>query len=92
MRISRLTPGNDGYSLEPIGDPFGYVAAIGAVSECDFTSIARVILELTLELEAIEEDRREGCTNSPDLVDRCLTVWFTIKQVNKTLNSLNRRA
>jgi hypothetical protein len=50
MRISRLTPGNDGFSLAPIGDPFGYSAAIGAFSECDFTSIARAILELTLEV------------------------------------------
>jgi hypothetical protein len=55
--------------------------------ESGFTKNARLILELAKELDAIEHERRGGRIGSDELVDRLLSVWFAIKELDKTLNS-----
>lgn len=91
MRINRLLPDNHAPFLKPPGVPFGFPPAVSPARhttlEGDFTTTARLILELALELDAIEKDRHKGRWNSPDLVDRCLKVWFAIKKIDKMLDS-----
>jgi hypothetical protein len=96
MRANRLTPVFDAvYPAMPSDSIDPSVAAREgrhATNESDFTTTARLILELALELDAIEHDRREGCMSHCELVDRCLKVWLAIKKIDRMLNSSDLRA
>jgi hypothetical protein len=96
MRANRLNPAFDAVYLPISNDSMDLSVpareGLQPTDESGYAKTARRILKLALDLDVIEQDRREGRVSSWELAVRCISVWFAIKELDKVLDVSERRA
>ena len=96
MRANRLKPAFEAECLAKPNDSIDLSVpareGLQPTDESGYAKTARRILKLALDLDVIEQDRREGRVSSWELAVRCISVWFAIKELDRTLDVTERRA
>jgi len=84
--------GSHGLPREPLHFATVDDADRKSIEEGDLKKAASSIRQLAIELEALDAERREGRLSSSELVERFLSVWMAIKEVDRLLNSPDPQA